>query len=144
MTREELEHLAAEYVLGVLEGHDAALAEHMDATDAAFAEAAAAWRERLREVDETAPPAPVPGTLWNAITQSLKAPVAMPARVRPVILADAGVLRGRRAAGQKSRRAQLLEGGAEFVDEPIVVSGRIITARSAADAERFVQELLRS
>ena len=119
MTREELEHLAAEYVLGVLEGRDAALAEHMDATDAAFAEAAAAWRERLREVDETAPPGPVPGTLWNAITESLEAPVAVPARLRPVILADARTaflalwrnLAFWRIAGLASAAAALVLGG---------------------------------
>lgn len=79
MTRDEdLDRLAAEHVLGVLEGAEARQAADLMASDAAFAAAVARWRERLAEFDETAAPAvPSPG-LWRRI----EADTAQPAPAR--------------------------------------------------------------
>ena len=64
------------------------------------------------------------------------------------MLADAGVLRGVRATcfkyGQppKAYIRRLERAGAIWVDEPVVVSGRIITARDPYDAVAFGRVLL--
>jgi anti-sigma-K factor RskA len=59
--------LAAEYVLGTLEGDEAAEAARLLTADAAFAAAVRAWEERLAPLSAVAPPvAPLPG-LWERI-----------------------------------------------------------------------------
>jgi anti-sigma-K factor RskA len=71
MTRDELDRLAAEHVLGLLEGEDARRAERMLASDSAFEAVVARWRERLAELDFTAEPAPASDALWNRIAMGL-------------------------------------------------------------------------
>ncbi len=63
----------------------------------------------------------------------------------PGVLADAGVLRGRRATVYPDPSAvqKLLDGGAEYVDEPVVVDGTIVTARDPAAARAFAREISR-
>jgi anti-sigma-K factor RskA len=72
MTRDEdLDRLAAEHVLGVLEGAEASQATELLAADPDFAAAVAHWRERLAELDETAAPAPPSPELWRRIEADL-------------------------------------------------------------------------
>lgn len=68
---EDRDALAAEYVLGSLDGTELAEAERLLAADAAFAEAVAAWRGRLADLDETARPEPAGEALWNRIAGSI-------------------------------------------------------------------------
>lgn len=71
MTPAERDRLAAEYALGVLEGAEAARAEAMFETDAAFTTAVTRWAAHLAEIDRSAPelqPAPV---LWDRIGAGL-------------------------------------------------------------------------
>jgi anti-sigma-K factor RskA len=57
MTRDDdLDRLAAEHVLGLLDGEECARADRLLATDAVFVQAVARWRERLAELDETPTP----------------------------------------------------------------------------------------
>jgi anti-sigma-K factor RskA len=68
---EDRDGLAAEYVLGALDGAELAEAERLLAADTAFAGAVAAWRARLADLDATARPAPAGEALWNRIAGSI-------------------------------------------------------------------------
>ena len=55
MTREQQDRLAAEHVLGLLEGEEQTLAERLLASDRAFRDSVDRWRSHFAEFDETAP-----------------------------------------------------------------------------------------
>jgi anti-sigma-K factor RskA len=59
--------LAAEYVLGSLEGEDRRAAERLLATDATFAQSVAAWQQRLMPLAAQVPPVAPPADLWRRI-----------------------------------------------------------------------------
>jgi anti-sigma-K factor RskA len=93
MTRQETlpedpDHLAAEYVLGLLEGADAVRAERMLASDRSFAQAVARWRERFAELDATAAPVPVSDALWTRIEAGLARTAMTTVPARPAIVPD--------------------------------------------------------
>jgi len=67
MTGDDLDHLAAEHVLGLLEGAESARVAELMASDPAFATAVVRWRERLAELDATAPPVAPSDGLWRRI-----------------------------------------------------------------------------
>jgi anti-sigma-K factor RskA len=73
--------MAADYVMGLLEGSERAAAEQRIATDQPFAQAVSAWRARLGDLDLTAEEAPPSAALWQRIADATKAaPVdALPA-----------------------------------------------------------------
>ena len=73
--------LAAEHVLGLLEGPDATWAEDLVRTDSGFAALVGAWRARLAEIDATAPAEPAGEALWRRIEGRLG--TARPAPSRP-------------------------------------------------------------
>jgi anti-sigma-K factor RskA len=79
----DLDALAADWVLGLAQGADLATAERLAVTDPAFMAAAAAWRRRLAELDETAPPAAVPPGLWPSLLRRLDEATADPADMPP-------------------------------------------------------------
>ena len=92
MTPDDRDRLAAEHVMGLLEGQEQAQAERLLETDSAFQTSVAAWRARLAELDETAPPAAAGEALWRRIEGSLAgsgqaAPVAA-GDPTPVIVQD--------------------------------------------------------
>jgi anti-sigma-K factor RskA len=88
MTSEDLDHLAAEYVLGLLEGEEAARAERMLASDRSFAAAVARWREHFSELDATAAPVQPPEALWSRVEAGLDTDAPEPVRAMPVIVPD--------------------------------------------------------
>jgi hypothetical protein len=53
MTRDEHDRLAAEYVLGLLDGEERGLAERMFTSDAAFQASVQQWQKRFSEWDDT-------------------------------------------------------------------------------------------
>ena len=59
--------LAAEYVLGSLEGEERRTAERLVATDVAFARSVAAWQQRLMPLAAQVPPVTPPTDLWRRI-----------------------------------------------------------------------------
>jgi protease I len=66
--------------------------------------------------------------------------------ISPVILAKAGVLKGRKAtvwasSMDKSAIKNLLENGAVYVEKPVVVDQNIITADGPQSAEEFGREI---
>jgi len=65
--------------------------------------------------------------------------------IAPTILAYAGVLEGKKATvyNKDGETFRILEqNGATFVDEPVVVDGKIITANGPPAAEEFGQKIL--
>jgi len=89
MTPDEIDRLAAESVLGLLEGADVSRAAGLEG-DPRFQAAVAAWSARFAALDETAPEVPVPGALWNRIEESLRtAPETAPTEVpTPIVVPD--------------------------------------------------------
>ena len=86
MTRDEQERLAAEHVLGLLEGEERGQAERLLATDATFQAMVEEWRSRFSEWDSTAAALPPGDALWQRIEAGL---AAEPARATQRPLAAA-------------------------------------------------------
>ncbi len=61
----------------------------------------------------------------------------------PSILAELGILKGRRATSNPGFQHVLAEQGAILVDEPAVVDGNIITSQGAGTAMAFALEIVR-
>ncbi|WP_181706603.1 anti-sigma factor [Chthonobacter rhizosphaerae] len=72
MTSDLHDRLAAEHVLGLLEGAEQDLAEALLAEDPAFARLVEDWRGRLAELDATAAPEAPPPALWSRIEAGLE------------------------------------------------------------------------
>ena len=65
--------------------------------------------------------------------------------ISPTILAKAGVLEGKKATvwNEDGKQAGVIESaGAEFVDEPVVQDGRIVTANGPAAAKAFGRKIV--
>jgi len=61
--------------------------------------------------------------------------------IAPSTLANAGVLKGRKATSYPSERDNLVVGGAEFTGAAVEVDGRIITADGPDSAKRFAEAI---
>ncbi|HEY3699521.1 MAG TPA: type 1 glutamine amidotransferase domain-containing protein [Spongiibacteraceae bacterium] len=61
----------------------------------------------------------------------------------PWTLIDAGIARGKRMTSWPSLREDLTNAGSEWVDEPLVVDGKLVTSRKPDDIPAFNQALLR-
>ncbi|CAA9305114.1 MAG: hypothetical protein AVDCRST_MAG90-57 [uncultured Microvirga sp.] len=75
MSPDEMDRLAAEHVLGLLEGEEASRAEAL-LRDPTFEVAVATWSERFAALDHTAPEMPVPDGVWGRIQEGIEAPAA--------------------------------------------------------------------
>ncbi len=62
----------------------------------------------------------------------------------PWILADAGVLGGRRLTSWPSRKTDLRNAGAEWVDEEVRVDGTLVSSRRPDDLDAFCREVVRT
>jgi protease I len=60
----------------------------------------------------------------------------------PWTLAEAGVLRGRRLTSWPSLQTDLRNAGAEWVDEEVVVDGRLVTSRKPDDLPAFNEAIV--
>ncbi len=85
------DRLAAETVLGLADGADAALADRLMAEDAGFRALVETWRLRFAELDATAAPQPAGADLWARIEGTLpdQAPAAVAPAVAPAVVAPA-------------------------------------------------------
>jgi len=61
----------------------------------------------------------------------------------PWLLVEAGVLRGRTATSWHSIRTDLRNAGADWVDEPAVTDGNIVTSRNPDDVPAFTEAVIR-
>jgi protease I len=59
----------------------------------------------------------------------------------PWVLSDAGLLKGKRATAWWSMRPDLENAGATFVDEPVVIDGKLVTSRAPIDLAPFVHAI---
>jgi protease I len=62
----------------------------------------------------------------------------------PWVLISAGIMAGKRATGLVAVRDDLINAGAEYVDEPAVRDGNIITSRTPNDLPEFCQEIIKA
>ncbi len=76
---DEIEAMAAEYVLGVLDPAEARAVRVRAHAEPALAEAIAAWEVRLAPLAAVVPPVPPPGALWSRIEATIAAPPEEPA-----------------------------------------------------------------
>ncbi len=60
----------------------------------------------------------------------------------PQLLAEAGILRGKKITGYRKIKDEMLEAGAQFFDEPVVIDGNLITSREPKDLDDFNRSLL--
>lgn len=60
------------------------------------------------------------------------------------MLVSAGVLRGKRVTGFFSIADDLQNAGAQYVDQPAVVDGNLITSRTPEDLPAFMQAILKA
>lgn len=60
------------------------------------------------------------------------------------MLVSAGLLRGRRATSYAAIRDDMVNAGAEWVDEPVVEDGLIITSRHPGDLPEFCRAIIDS
>ncbi|HEV8323677.1 MAG TPA: type 1 glutamine amidotransferase domain-containing protein [Myxococcota bacterium] len=61
----------------------------------------------------------------------------------PWVLISAGIVRGRRLTSTVGIRDDLVNAGAEWVDEPAVIDGNLVSARVPADLPAFGLAMLR-
>ncbi|HEY5493114.1 MAG TPA: type 1 glutamine amidotransferase domain-containing protein [Candidatus Anoxymicrobiaceae bacterium] len=59
----------------------------------------------------------------------------------PQMLASAGLLRGRHITSYPKIKNEMIEAGANFSDEPVVIDANLITSRSPRDIEAFTGAL---
>ncbi len=59
----------------------------------------------------------------------------------PWILASAGILEGKRITCWPSLKDDMVNAGARYVDEEVVVDGNIITSRCPDDLPAFMREV---
>ncbi len=85
MSPDEIDRLAAEYVLGLLEGEDASRVETL-LRDPSFEAAVATWFERFAALDHTAPEMPVPDAVWGRIHGSIGETAASIAAPAPLLI----------------------------------------------------------
>ncbi|MFQ5625199.1 MAG: anti-sigma factor domain-containing protein [Methyloligellaceae bacterium] len=79
MTKQDLDILASEYALGILDAGERAEAERLRASDAAFARMVSEWEQRLAPLSEAVTPIDPPASAWGKIEAALTSP-AMAAR----------------------------------------------------------------
>lgn len=63
--------------------------------------------------------------------------------IAPRILANAGVLKGKRATSSVSEKEILLSKGANFTGKDVEVDGRVVTASGPSSVKRFGEALLK-
>ena len=62
----------------------------------------------------------------------------------PQLLISAGLVRGRRITSWRSVAVDLVNAGAEWVDEPVVRDGNLITSRKPADLPKFNKAIIKA
>ena len=62
----------------------------------------------------------------------------------PWMLASVGALKGKKATSYFSIKDDIVHAGAEFLDQPVVRDGNLITSRVPGDLPQFCQEIIKS
>jgi protease I len=61
----------------------------------------------------------------------------------PQMIIEADIVRGRKATCWKSVKTDLINAGATFKDEPVIVDGNLVTSRFPADLPQFCKTTLK-
>jgi len=61
----------------------------------------------------------------------------------PWVLVSAGILKGRKATSYKGCKDDLINAGATYLDQPVVVDGNIVTAQHFRDNAAWMRETLK-
>jgi len=62
----------------------------------------------------------------------------------PQVLISAGVLRGRTVTCVSAVKDDVVNAGATYLDEPVVVDGRMVTSRVPKDLPQFCREIIKA
>jgi protease I len=62
----------------------------------------------------------------------------------PWVMISAGIVRGRRVTGLVAVRDDLINAGAEYLDEPVVQDGNLITSRTPNDLPEFCAAIIQT
>ena len=62
----------------------------------------------------------------------------------PWMLASAGALKGKKATCFFSIKDDIIHSGAEYLDEPVIRDGNVITSRVPGDLPHFCQEIIKA
>jgi protease I len=62
----------------------------------------------------------------------------------PWMLASVGALKGKKATSYFSIKDDIVHAGAEYLDQPVVRDGNLITSRIPGDLPQFCQEIIKS
>lgn len=138
MTKQDLDILASEYALGILDAEERAEAERLRAKDAAFARLVSDWEQRLTPLSETIPPIDPPASLWRKIDAALTAS-AMTAR-QP-LSALAGQLTELKRSIAAWRFATMATAAAALAFALVWMGGLDSPFRQVAPEERYVAML---
>ncbi len=60
------------------------------------------------------------------------------------VLVSAGILKGKKATSFSAIKDDIVNAGAEFLDQEVVVDGNLITSRNPYDLSRFCAELIKA
>lgn len=60
----------------------------------------------------------------------------------PWVLISAGLLKGKKATGYVGIKDDIINAGAEYIDQPVVIDGNIITSRHPRDIGKFMKTVL--
>jgi protease I len=63
--------------------------------------------------------------------------------IAPVILANSGILKGKKATVSESMANNLTIQGAEYISQSCVVDGKVITANGPAASKEFAKEIIK-
>lgn len=61
----------------------------------------------------------------------------------PWVLISAGLLKGKKATGYIGIKDDIVNSGAEFIDQPVVEDGNIVTSRHPRDVGQFMKAILK-
>ncbi len=85
------------------------------------------------------------GSTLNLVRELIRAGKVVAAICHgPQVLISANVVKGRRLTSAKQVRDDLINAGAEWVDEAVVVDGNLITSRYPRDLPGFVEAIERA
>jgi protease I len=60
----------------------------------------------------------------------------------PWLLIEAGIIKGRRATSYKSIKSDVINAGAQWIDEPVVTDQGVITSRQPSDLNAFSAKII--